>query len=200
VYGHVAGGHVCISYVPQRTQVDWHFPVSVADVVLMGRIAKIGLFRQAGRKDRQIAHDSLMQVGMADLADRQIGELSGGQQQRVFIARALAQEAELLLMDEPLTGLDVPSQEAIFGILDALRARHMTVLVSTHDLHLASDRFDRLILLRGRLLGLGTPDQVLTTANLRLAYGTQMAVIETPEGALAFGDTCCEGDEGHQHG
>jgi manganese/iron transport system ATP-binding protein len=199
VYGHVAGGHVCIGYVPQRTQVDWDFPVSVADVVLMGRVAKMGLFRQARRRDRQIAHDSLVQVGMGDLAGRQIGELSGGQQQRVFIARALAQEAELLLMDEPLTGLDVPSQEAIFAILDALRARRMTVLVSTHDLHLASDRFDRLILLRGRLLGLGMPDQVLTAANLRLAYGTQMTMIETPEGALAFGDTCCEGDEGHQH-
>ncbi len=200
VYGHGPGGHDCIGYVPQRTQVDWNFPVSVAEVVLMGRVAKIGLFRQASRADRQVARESLAQVGIADLADRQIGELSGGQQQRVFIARAIAQEAALLLMDEPLTGLDSPSQEAIFTILDALRMRRMTVLVSTHDLHLAADRFDRLMLLRGQLLGLGSPAQVLTAANLRLAYGTQMAVIETPEGALAFGDTCCEGDEGHGHG
>lgn len=199
VYGYEAGSHICIGYVPQRTQVDWNFPVSVADVVMMGRIAKMGLFRQASRADWRVVHDSLAQVGMMDLADRQIGELSGGQQQRVFIARSLAQEAELLLMDEPFTGLDVPSQEDIFAILDSTKAMGMTVLVSTHDLHLASDRFDRLMLLKGRLLGLGAPAEVLTPANLRLAYGTQMAVLSTPEGALAFGDTCCEGDEEHLH-
>jgi manganese/iron transport system ATP-binding protein len=193
VYGYTAGGHICIGYVPQRTQVDWSFPVTVADVVLMGRIARMGLFRHASRHDRQVVRESLAQVGLADLANRQIGELSGGQQQRVFIARALAQEAELLLMDEPLTGLDVPSQEAIFGILDLLRPRRMTVLVSTHDLHLAADRFDRLMLLRRRLIGLGTAAEVLTPANLRLAYGTHMTVVETPEGAMMLEDTCCEG-------
>jgi len=96
---------------------------------MMGRVARMGLFRQPGRRDWRLVHESLAQVGMTDLAERQIGELSGGQQQRVFIARSLAQEAELLLMDEPLTGLDVPSQDAIFNILDSLRARGMTVLV-----------------------------------------------------------------------
>jgi manganese/iron transport system ATP-binding protein len=201
VFGHGAGGHICIGYVPQRSQVDWNFPVTVSEVVLMGRVARMGLFRHAGRRDWQIVHDSLAQVDMQGLMKRQIGELSGGQQQRVFIARALAQEAEVLLMDEPLTGLDLPSQEAIFTILDALRARRMTVLVSTHDLHLAADRFDRLMLLKRRLLGFGSPAEVLTASNLRLAYGTQMTVIQAPEGALAFGDTCCEGeDEGHSHG
>ena len=125
VYGYGAGGHICIGYVPQRSNVDWTFPVSVADVVMMGRVAKIGILRQAGRGDWQRVQDALAQVGMEEFAKRQIGELSGGQQQRVFIARALAQEAELLLMDEPLTGLDIPSQEAIFGILDQLEAaRH----------------------------------------------------------------------------
>jgi manganese/iron transport system ATP-binding protein len=193
VYGHSAGGHICIGYVPQRTQVDWSFPVTVTDVVMMGRIARIGLFRHAGRRDWQMARESLAQVGLADLADRQIGALSGGQQQRVFIARALAQEAELLLMDEPLTGLDIPSQEAIFAILDSLRPRRMTVLVSTHDLHLAADRFDRLMLLQRRLIGLGAAAEVLTPTNLRLAYGTHMTVVETPEGALMLEDTCCEG-------
>jgi manganese/iron transport system ATP-binding protein len=195
VYGHRAGGHICIGYVPQRTQVDWSFPVTVVEVVLMGRVAKMGLLRHAGRRDWQLALDCLAQVGMADLADRQIGELSGGQQQRVFIARALAQEAELLLMDEPLTGLDAPSQEAIFAILDGLRPQRMTVLVSTHDLHLAAERFDRLMLMNRRLIGLGTPAEVLTPTNLRLAYGAQMTVIETPEGALVVKDTCCEGRE-----
>lgn len=199
VYGHGAGGHICIGYVPQRTQVDWNFPVSVAEVVMMGRVARMGIFRHAGRKDWRLVRESLARVDMSDLADRQIGELSGGQQQRVFIARALAQEAELLLMDEPLTGLDVPSQEAIFAILDWLREHGMTVLVSTHDLHLAADRFDRLMLVKRKILGFGPAETVLTTTNLKLAYGTQMTVIQTPDGALAFSDTCCEGDEEHHH-
>jgi manganese/iron transport system ATP-binding protein len=197
VYGHGAGGHICIGYVPQRSQVDWKFPVTVADVVLMGRVARIGLFRQAGRHDHEIVRESLAQVGAVDLSKRQIGELSGGQQQRVFIARALAQEAELLLMDEPLTGLDVPSQDAIFEILDRLRGVQMTVLVSTHDLQLAAERFDRLMLLRRSLLGLGRPPDVLTPENLRLAYGTHLTVLDAAEGLLALGDTCCEGEHDH---
>ncbi len=199
VYGAVAGGHICIGYVPQRSQVDWNFPVTVADVVLMGRVARIGLFRQAGRDDHRLVAESLAQVNMGGLANRQIGELSGGQQQRVFIARALAQEAELLLMDEPLTGLDLPSQEAIFDILDLLRARRLTVLVSTHDLQLAADRFDRLMLLRRRIIGFGSAAEVLTPPNLRLAYGSHMTVIHETEADLAVSDTCCEGDEEHHH-
>jgi manganese/iron transport system ATP-binding protein len=200
VYGYGASGHICVGYVPQRTQVDLNFPVTVADVVMMGRVAKLGLFRHAGRADWRLVHDSLERVGMTALAGRQIGELSGGQQQRVFIARAIVQEAELLLMDEPLNGLDVPSQEAIFEIVDHLRAAGMTVLVSTHDLHLAADRFDRLMLLKHRLLGLGTGAQVLTPANLRIAYGAQMTVVPDAAGALVFGDTCCEGhDEEEEH-
>ena len=195
VYGHGASGHTCISYVPQRSQVDWSFPVTVADVVLMGRVARIGLLRQAGRKDRQRVQESLKRVGIAGLAGRQIGELSGGQQQRVFIARALAQEAELLLMDEPLTGLDTPSYAAILEILDLLRAQGMTVLVSMHDLHLARERFERLVLLKRRIVAVGTPDQVLTAEHLHEAYGGQMTVLDTQAGTLAFGDTCCEGHE-----
>jgi manganese/iron transport system ATP-binding protein len=157
VYGSQPGGHICIAYVPQRSQVDWSFPVSVADVVMMGRVGKLGLFRRPGRKDWDYVHESLAVVGMGDLAGRQIGELSGGQQQRVFIARALAQEAELMLMDEPLTGLDVPSQQDIFEVLAALRARGVTVMIATHDLNLAAERFDRVMLLNRRLLGLGRP-------------------------------------------
>jgi manganese/iron transport system ATP-binding protein len=194
VYGYGAGGHICIGYVPQRSNVDWSFPVNVADVVMMGRVAKIGVLRQAGRADWQKVREALEQVGMAPYARRQIGELSGGQQQRVFIARALAQEAQLLLMDEPLTGLDIPSQEAIFGILDQLKRAGMTVLVSTHDLQLASEKFDRLMLLKRTLLGLGRPAEVLTPANLHRAYGSHLTVLSGPEGMIALGDTCCEGD------
>jgi manganese/iron transport system ATP-binding protein len=205
IYGYGPGGHICIGYVPQRSNVDWNFPVSVADVVMMGRVAKIGLFRQAGRADWRRVNESLEHVGMTSFAARQIGELSGGQQQRVFIARALAQEAQLLLMDEPLTGLDTPSQEAIFDILDTLRGEGMTVLVSTHDLQLASDRFDRLMLLKRTLIGFGRPAEVLTPRNLQLAYGTHLTVIPAADGLLALSDTCCDGDadgghEGHNHG
>lgn len=200
VFGHQAGGHVCIGYVPQRVEVDWNFPVTVADVVMMGRVARIGVMHNPGKQDWRLVDESLGQVGLRALAERQIGELSGGQQQRAFIARALAQEADLLLMDEPLTGLDTPSQEGIFEILELLRAHGMTVLISTHDLHLAADRFDRLMLLRRRLLGLGHASEVLTPANLSLAYGPGMAVIAAPDGVLVVEDTCCEGPEGHVHG
>jgi len=194
VYGYGAGGHICIGYVPQRSNVDWNFPVTVADVVMMGRVAKIGLLRQAGRADRQRVAESLERVGISALARRQIGELSGGQQQRVFIARALAQEAELLLMDEPLTGLDIPSQEAIFDILELLKQQRMTVLVSTHDLQLASDKFDRLMLLKRRLIGFGRPAEVLTSEHLQSAYGSHLTILPGPDGMLALSDTCCEGE------
>ncbi len=195
VYGYGAGGHICIGYVPQRSNVDWKFPVTVSEVVMMGRVAQIGLLRQAGRRDWERVRESLNQVGMSKFAGRQIGDLSGGQQQRVFIARALAQEAELLLMDEPLTGLDIPSQEAIFEILDLLRQARMTVLVSTHDLQLASDKFDRLMLLKRGLIGFGHPNEVLTAANLQRAYGTHLTVLPGSDGMLALSDTCCEGDD-----
>ncbi|MCD6291393.1 MAG: metal ABC transporter ATP-binding protein [Anaerolineae bacterium] len=191
VYGHAPGGHICIAYVPQRNLVDWSFPVTVADVVMMGRVGKLGLLRWPRRRDWEIVHESLRLVGMEDMADRQIGELSGGQQQRVFIARALAQEAEVLLMDEPFTGLDMPSQEVLFGILDRLRDREVTVMVSTHDLNQAADRFDRIILLNRRLIAMGRAEEVLTEANLLAAYGGQMAMLDTEKGTLVVSDTCC---------
>lgn len=195
VYGHGPHGHTCIAYVPQRTQIDWTFPVTVADVVMMGRVGKIGLFRWPRHSDWDFVRSSLQQVGLQDLTDRQIGELSGGQQQRVFIARALAQEAELLLMDEPLTGLDMPSQEAIFQILDDLQQRGVTVMVATHDLNLASEHFDLMMLLNGRMMAFGHPDQVLTPDALLQAYGGHMHVLAAEGGALVLADTCCEGQE-----
>ncbi|MDW8317153.1 MAG: metal ABC transporter ATP-binding protein [Anaerolineae bacterium] len=194
VYGTRPGGHICIAYVPQRSQVDWRFPVNVADVVMMGRVGKLGLFRRPGRQDWDLVHESLAVVGMADLAHRQIGELSGGQQQRVFIARALAQEAELMLMDEPLTGLDVPAQQDIFQVLAALRQRNVTVMIATHDLNLAAERFDRVMLLNRRLIGLGAPHEVFTPQKLLEAYGGHMHMVQTPNGTLVLSDTCCAGD------
>ncbi len=194
VAGHQPGGHICIAYVPQRSEVDWNFPVTVADVVLMGRIGKMGLLRHPSRRDRALVKRSLEVVGLSDLADRQIGELSGGQQQRMFIARALAQEAELMLMDEPLTGLDVASQEAIFHILDTLRAQQVTVMVATHDLNMAAARFDRVMLLNKRLFGFGAAAEVFTPDRLRGAYGEHLRFVETENGIMLLSDTCCGGD------
>jgi manganese/iron transport system ATP-binding protein len=137
-------------------------------------------------------------VGMLGYADRQIGELSGGQQQRVFIARALAQEATILLMDEPFSGVDAPSQEAILELLDSLRAQAVTLLVSTHDLNLAVERFDRLALLNRRLVAYGVPQQAITPQTLAAAYGGQ-ALWRGEDYAMVLGDIDCCGEEGHDH-
>ena len=195
VAGHCPDSHICIAYVPQRGQVDWTFPVTVADVVMMGRAGKMGPLRRPGRKDRERVRQSLQVVDMTDLADRQIGELSGGQQQRMFIARALAQEAALMLMDEPLTGLDVPAQEDILHVLDELRLRQVTVMIATHDLSLAAERFDRVMLLNGRLLGIGRPDDIFTPERLHEAYSGHLHLVQTEDGAIVLGDTCCGKDE-----
>ena len=143
IYGQGPDGHICIAYVPQRSQVDWQFPVNVADVVMMGRIGKLGLLHWPKKKDWSVVQQSLQVVGLDALGQRQISELSGGQQQRMFIARALAQEAELMLMDEPFTGLDFRSQQGIVSILDELQKRGVTVLASTHDLNLAAELFQQ---------------------------------------------------------
>jgi len=195
VYGHEPGGHVCIAYVPQRSEVDWGFPVTVQDVVMMGRIRKIGLFRWPRRKDWQFIRQAMQSVGVDGLADRQIAELSGGQQQKVFLAQAIAQEAELVLLDEPLGGLDLPSQEAIFEILEQLKGQGVSVLVATHDLNLAAERFDRVMLLNRRMIAMGTPDQVLTQSNLVQAYGGHLHPVQGESGLLVLTDTCCEGEE-----
>ena len=123
IFGSRPRGHVCIAYIPQRSQVDWNFPVNVADVVMMGRSAKLGPFNFPHKKDWEFVHHALETVDLSNLASRQIGQLSGGQQQRMFIARALAQEAELMLMDEPLSGLDTPSQEGILFLMDRLKEK-----------------------------------------------------------------------------
>ena len=191
IFGNEPGVHICIAYVPQRSQVDWRFPVTVADVVMMGRVGQLGLFRNPKASDWALVNQALDVVRMTHLAKRQISQLSGGQQQRMFIARALAQEAELMLMDEPLTGLDISSQDEVFGILDRLQRQDVTVLVSLHDLKIAAQKFDRVMLLNHAMLAIGTPESVLTPENLAPAYGGHLHLVPTEDGALALGDTCC---------
>jgi ABC-type Mn2+/Zn2+ transport system ATPase subunit len=192
-------GHICIAYLPQRNEVDWRFPVTVQDVVMMGRVSKLGLFRRPKAAEWRLVGECLRLVNLEDLALRQISELSGGQQQRMFIAQALAQEAELLMMDEPLNGLDAPSQEEVFTILAELGRRGVTVLVAMHDLGLAARRFDRILLLNRKLVGFGRAAEVLTEPHLRAAYGGHLQMVETPEGTLVLNDTCCDDDPGHAH-
>jgi manganese/iron transport system ATP-binding protein len=197
--GHVETNGAELGYVTQRSAVDWSFPVTVHDVVMMGRIGKMGWLRWQRPRDREMVQRSLAQVGMVGFAGRQIGELSGGQQQRVFIARALAQEATILLMDEPFSGVDAPAQESILEILERLRAQGVTMLVSTHDLNLAVERFDRLALLNQRLVAYGPPREVVTPQNLAAAYGGQ-AVWRGEDYAMVLGDIDCCGEGGHRHG
>jgi ABC-type Mn2+/Zn2+ transport system ATPase subunit len=199
IFGHDPHHHICIAYVPQRNQIDWTFPVTVEDVVMMGRVGQIGLFRWPRRSDWQLVRQSLDRVGMAHLSKKQIGELSGGQQQRVFIARAIAQGADLLLLDEPFSGLDVPSHEAILEILDALDDRGVTVMVATHDLNLAADRFNQVMLLNREVIAFGRPPAVLTTDNLLKAYGGQMHRLADDNEGLLLTDTCCDhGEESYE--
>jgi manganese/iron transport system ATP-binding protein len=194
ISGYGPRGHICIAYVPQRSQVDWRFPASVADVVMMGRIGQIGFFRWPRRSDWNIVHDALEAVDMDSLSNRQIGELSGGQQQRTFLARALAQEAELVLMDEPLNGLDIPSQEAILSLLEKLRDQKITIMVATHDLGQAASHFDRVMLLNRRLIRFGSPQEVFTSENLLNAYHGHAQLIQGADGETTLADSCCDGD------
>ncbi len=191
--------HVCIGYVPQRSHVDWNFPVSVADVVMMGRSAVMGAFRWPTKRDWNHVTDALDTVEISDLAKRQISELSGGQQQRMFIARALAQQAELMLMDEPLTGLDIPAQEGILNLLDKLQKQNVTVMVATHDLDQAEKHFDRVMLLNHKLLGFGESKDVLKPEKLIQAYGNRMRLVDANGNLMTLDDTCCDDEDGHNH-
>ncbi len=188
IFGSRPRSHVCIAYIPQRSEVDWSFPVSVADVVMMGRSAKLGLLNWPHKGDWEYVHSALEIVELSDLAERQIGQLSGGQQQRMFIARALAQEAELMLMDEPLSGLDTPSQEGLLSLLDTLRDQNVTVMVATHDLDQAARHFDRIMLLNHRIIAFDVPQTVLHTDHLLQAYGGRLKI--DPGGTMLVDDCC----------
>ena len=190
--------HTCVAYVPQRSSVDWNFPVTVAEVVMMGRVDRMGLFRWPSSQDWDVVQAALEQVDMGQLAARQIGQLSGGQQQRMFLARALAQEAELILLDEPFTGLDAPSQEGILSILDNLHKNHVTLMVSLHDLELAAKHFERILLLNRRIVASGAAADVLHPDILTQAYGGHLHMAQTSDGFIALGDSCCDEGE-HEH-
>jgi len=192
VFGSEPGGHICIGYVPQRTQVDWDFPVTVYDVVMMGRFGKLGLFKRPGKKDKKIVDQALELVEMQHLSSKRINQLSGGQQQRVFIARALAQETGLLLMDEPLTGLDSNAQKKIIEIIERLGKQGVTILVSLHDLSLVENHFDKVLLINKKLVAFGKPEEVLSQELLREAYGSHLHIIKTEKSIIALEDTCVD--------
>jgi ABC-type Mn2+/Zn2+ transport system ATPase subunit len=187
VHGHAPRDHLCIAYVPQRSDVDWRFPVTVTDVVLMGLTGKLGPLRRASEGDRRLVASAIERVGLGDRAHRQIGELSGGEQQRMFIARAIAQEAEIVLMDEPLAGLDVPSEVDVLALLD--RLDRTTLLVALHDLDVAAAHFDRVLLLSERMIGFGAPDDVFLPNALEAAYGGCVRMARTAGGALVVHDS-----------
>ena len=195
VHGHGPCGHICIAYVPQRSGIDWRFPVTVYDVVMMGRIQRIGPFRRAGANDRRIVREALAAVELSDLARRQIEELSGGQQQRMFLARALAQEADLALLDEPLAGLDLHSRNEVLERIAGLRDRDVSAIVALHDLGTAASSFDEVLLLNRRMIGHGSAGAVFSETNLREAYGSCLHVAEGESGTFVVHDTACTGGD-----
>jgi ABC-type Mn2+/Zn2+ transport system ATPase subunit len=183
VHGLPLGNHKdCVAYVPQREEVDWRFPVTVADVVMMGRYDYQGWIRGASHDDKAVVSRSLAQMGIAHLAGSSISDLSGGEQQRVFLARALAQEPHILLMDEPFTGVDVPTQESTLGLLDDLRAEDVTAMIATHDLGIAMEKFDQMLLLNHRLVAFGSPAEVMKQENIVQAFGSRLTVL--PDGSM----------------
>jgi manganese/iron transport system ATP-binding protein len=185
-----------VAYVPQSEEVDWNFPVLVDDVVMMGRYGRMGFLRIPSALDRRKVDEALERVGMSDYRMRQIGELSGGQKKRVFLARALAQEGQVILLDEPFTGVDLNAREALLTLLERLRPKGITVLVSTHDMETAAQRFELTALLNRRLIAYGEPASVFTQEHLSEAFGGQALFL----GGMVVIDQCCSGvDDGEEH-
>lgn len=166
-----------IAYVPQKDDVDWTFPATVSDIVRMGRYPHKRIFQSLNKKDIEIADDAMRELSILDLKDRQIGELSGGQQQRVFIARALAQEADLFFLDEPFVGVDMLTEEKIIDLLKKLREEGKTTLVVHHDLSTVEEYFDHVILLNQRLVAFGKTEEVFNSENINRAYGAQLNIL-----------------------
>ena len=177
-----------VGYVPQRGSVDWDFPTSVMDVVMMGRYGTLGWIKRPGKAERRAASEALNKVGMLDFAERQISQLSGGQQQRVFLARALVQDAQVYFMDEPFQGVDATTERAIVALLQELRAQGKTVVVVHHDLQTVPEYFDWVTLLNVRRIASGPVDEAFSEQNLRLAYGGRVAFLSR-EGQLDPGQS-----------
>ena len=175
-----------VAYAPQAELVDWDFPATVHDVVMMGRYGRVGLFRRPGAADRAAVDRAMAQVELGDLAERQIGELSGGQQRRMLIARALAQEAELLLLDEPMAGLDPTTQHDLLSLFESLRNEGKTLVVATHDLSCVAACFDLALLLNRRVVALGPPSEVFQPDILNETFSEHMLLIPT-EGGVYVG-------------
>jgi manganese/iron transport system ATP-binding protein len=168
-----------VAYVPQRSQIDWDYPTTVWRVVLMGRTVKTGLFRPPSRQSLELARAALERVGIWELRDRPIGQLSGGQQQRVFLAKAIAQQAEILFFDEPFTGVDRKTEEVIFRIFQELKAEQKTLLVINHDLGETLKQYDSLLLLNRELIAIGPQRLVMTTENIHDAYGHDFRLLSS---------------------
>ena len=177
-----------LGYVPQHEDVNWNFPVTVGDVVMMGCLRQIPRFRPPTREHWQRVDEALEQVGMASFRERQVGELSGGQRRRVFIARALAMEANILLLDEPFSGVDASAQTDLMDVLDKLNAAGLTVVLSTHDLDLAFHRFDKVLALRQRVLAFGRPREVYQTDVLAQLYGKRLLAWQDGQQVSVFVD------------
>jgi manganese/zinc/iron transport system ATP- binding protein len=173
-----------IGYVPQRESVDWDFPVNVLDVVLMGTYGRLGWFRRPGAAETAWAKQCLADVGLEDLADRQIGRLSGGQQQRTFLARALAQRADIYFMDEPMAGVDAATERIVFGLLRRLRDEGKTVVVVHHDLRTVPVYFEYVVMLNMRLTAAGPVDETFTPQNLAKTYGGRLELLDAAAEAV----------------
>jgi manganese/zinc/iron transport system ATP- binding protein len=174
-----------VAYVPQRESVDWDFPIDAIGVVSMGRYRKIGWCRPVRARDKQLALEALKRVGMVEYAEHQISHLSGGQQQRVFLARALAQDADIYFMDEPFASVDAATERAIVQVLRDLRSTGKTVIVVHHDLQTVTDYFDHVIMLNMRVVAHGTVEEVFTNENLRKTYGGRLTLLDEATGLLA---------------
>lgn len=181
-----------VAYVPQRDDIDLRFPVNVRDVVMMGRYGRLGWLRRPGRADRQAVDRAMQRLHLLDLADQPIGDLSGGQLQRAFLARALAQEADILLLDEPFTGVDSLTESAVYALLDDLKSQGMTVLLATHDLDKALSHFDDLLLVNGSAVACGCAEDVFKPDILRRVFGAQITLIRD-------GDRIMAATDGHHH-
>ncbi len=166
-----------VVYVPQKGDIDWQFPATVMDVVLMGRYPHLKLFQRISTHDKDLAIEALRDMGIEHLKNRQIGELSGGQQQRVFLARAVCQEADILLLDEPFVGVDITTEEKIVEILKSLANQGKTLLVVHHDLSKVTDYFDHVILLNQRIIAAGKTEETFTEGNIGKTYGGQLTIL-----------------------